>query len=317
MFRVACGVAPAMASTCGRLELQHAQANLAAWLVGDGGSVACGAGRSATASNGAASSGARLLRRLMRRPACARMALRGIGRDQRDQADIGAAADALQHHVADTDRRLDAALLQRVVARLVEAGLGEIAKAEQRTRGVAGADEQAVARKRGDRRIDAFDQPLQPFDQRHGAADGVWRRRSECRGCRRRNRAARSRRSRACRAAAPKPRSRSSRTAPFAGRRPASCATCRRCGSAGPNIFSRERRAVGRAEQRAPTGLAHRIRVPSVDHSHAGRALVACTASRGSPSASQLEFRIVHRDDMTALVGRLLDDGCQVSAAKR
>src|SRR6202030_633304 len=36
---------------------------------------------------------------------------------------------------------------------------------------VAGADEQAVARERRDRRIDAFDQPLQPFDERHGAAD--------------------------------------------------------------------------------------------------------------------------------------------------
>ena len=68
---------------------------------------------------------------------------------------------------------LDAALLQRVVARLVEAGLGEIAKAEQRTRGIAGADQHAVARKGRDRRVDALDQPLQPFDQRHGAAGGV------------------------------------------------------------------------------------------------------------------------------------------------
>src|SRR5450759_4083211 len=34
----------------------------------------------------------------------------------------------------------------------------------------------------------------------------------------------------------------------------------------------------------APTGLAHRICVPSTDQSHAGMALVACTASRGSPT---------------------------------
>ncbi len=93
------------------------------------------------------------------------------GHDQRHQADIGAAADALQHHVADADRRLDAALLQRVVARFVEAGLGEIAKTQQRSRGVAAADKHAVARERRDRRIDAFDQPLQPLQQRHRTAD--------------------------------------------------------------------------------------------------------------------------------------------------
>ena len=72
-------------------------------------------------------------------------------RDQRDQPDIRAAADALQHHAADADRSFHAALLQRVAARRIEAGLGEIAKAEQGTRGVAGADEHAVARKGGDR----------------------------------------------------------------------------------------------------------------------------------------------------------------------
>ena len=91
-------------------------------------------------------------------------------RHQRHQPDIRAGADALQHHVADADRRLDAALLQRVAARLVQTGLGEIAKAEQRSRSVAGADEHAVAREGRDRRIDAFDQALQPFDQRHRAA---------------------------------------------------------------------------------------------------------------------------------------------------
>ena len=47
--------------------------------------------------------------------------------------------------------------------------------------------------------------------------------------------------------AAPKPCNRSSRTAPFAGRRPASRATCRRCGSAGPKSFG-ERALLGRAE---------------------------------------------------------------------
>ena len=92
-------------------------------------------------------------------------------RDQRNQADIRAAADTLQHHVADANSGLGAALLQRVVAHLVKAGAGEIAKAEQRTRGVAGADQRAVAGEGGDRRIDAFDQASQPFGQRHRAAD--------------------------------------------------------------------------------------------------------------------------------------------------
>ncbi len=72
--------------------------------------------------------------------------------------------------MADADRLLDAALLQRVAAGIVEAGLGEVAKTEQRSRGVAGADEHAVARERGDRRVEAFDQALQPLDQRHRAA---------------------------------------------------------------------------------------------------------------------------------------------------
>ena len=63
-----------------------------------------------------------------------------------------------------------AALLQRVAARIVKASLGEVAKTEQRSRGVAGADQHAIAGERGDRRIDAFDQALQALDQRHRAA---------------------------------------------------------------------------------------------------------------------------------------------------
>ncbi len=94
----------------------------------------------------------------------------GARRDQRDQADIRSGTDALQHHVADADRLLGEALLQRVAAGIVKAGLGEVAKTEQRSRGVAGADEHAVAGKRGDRHIDAFDQALQALDQRHRAA---------------------------------------------------------------------------------------------------------------------------------------------------
>ena len=47
--------------------------------------------------------------------------LRRRRRDQRDQADIRAAADSLQHQMADADRRFGAALLQRVAARMRQA----------------------------------------------------------------------------------------------------------------------------------------------------------------------------------------------------
>src|SRR5882724_3331304 len=96
--------------------------------------------------------------------------LRRAGRDQCHDADISAGPDALQDQVADADGRLDAALLQGLAARIVKANLGEIAKAEQRSRSSAGADEYAVACERRDRRIDALDQALQSLDQRHRAA---------------------------------------------------------------------------------------------------------------------------------------------------
>src|ERR1700737_838957 len=96
--------------------------------------------------------------------------LRYAWRDQCNEADIHAGADALQHHVTDADRRLDAALLQRIAARIVKASLGEVTKTGQRSRGIAGADEHAVACERSDWRIDAFNQMLQPLDQRHRAA---------------------------------------------------------------------------------------------------------------------------------------------------
>ena len=84
--------------------------------------------------------------------------------------------------------------------------------------------------------------------------------------------------------AAPKPRSRSSRIAPEAGSLAESCATWRRCASAGPKILLARLAPLAAPNNFAPTGLAHRIRVPSTDQSHAGAALVACTASRGSPT---------------------------------
>lgn len=95
--------------------------------------------------------------------------------DQRDQADIGADADPLQHHLADADRRLGAAFHQRIAAGLVEAGIAEIAEAEQGAGGFAGADEQAVGRERRHRHPGALDETMQAFDQRHGAQRRIHR----------------------------------------------------------------------------------------------------------------------------------------------
>ena len=44
-------------------------------------------------------------------------------------------------------------------------------KTEQRSRGVAGTDQRAIACKGGDGRIEVFHQALQPLEQRHRAAD--------------------------------------------------------------------------------------------------------------------------------------------------
>nr|CAE29580.1 conserved hypothetical protein [Rhodopseudomonas palustris CGA009] len=81
---------------------------------------------------------------------------------------------------------------------------------------------------------------------------------------------------------APKPRSRSSRVAPFGGSFAASWATWRRCGSAGRKLRPASSVAFAASNSRAATGFAQSTRLPSVDHSHAGNVRVACTASRGS-----------------------------------
>src|SRR6202011_2762647 len=59
----------------------------------------------------------------------------------------------------------------------------------------------------------------------------------------------------------------------------------------------------------APTGLAHSTRVPSIDHSHAGRALVACTASRGSPTPCNWNSALFIVSVRSLLLGFLRDDG--------
>ncbi len=91
----------------------------------------------------------------------------GARRDQGHEANVAAGADALQHHVAGADRPLDPAVGERFAARGVEASFGKTGEAEQRAGGLAGADEQAVAREGYDRRLDTFHQTLQPLDQRH------------------------------------------------------------------------------------------------------------------------------------------------------
>ena len=108
--------------------------------------------------------------RLRRCDGLRRCGVHGVRHDQRDEADVGASANPLQHHAADVDRGGDGALLQRVLARIVETGLDQIVKAEQGTRRIAGADQDAVTGKRRNWHRETLDQPLQPFRQRHGAA---------------------------------------------------------------------------------------------------------------------------------------------------
>jgi len=96
-----------------------------------------------------------------------------VRHQQGDEPDIGAAADALQHHAADVDRGDDRAHLQRFLARIIEAGIDEVLKTEQGTRHIVGADQSARRRKRRNRHREAFDQMLQAFFQRHDAAGGL------------------------------------------------------------------------------------------------------------------------------------------------
>ena len=74
--------------------------------------------------------------------------------------------------------------------------------------------------------------------------------------------------------------------------------------------------AVGRAEQPGAHRIGPEIRVPSVDHSQTGSALVACTASLGSPTPRNWNsalFIVV-----TWLTGwALAKTMAQISAAKR
>src|SRR4051812_50006141 len=81
------------------------------------------------------------------------------GRDQRDETEIGACADALQQHLPETVGDLGGALDQGELARLLQARLGEIGKSEQRTRGLVAGGEHAVPAESNDRRLALFDDP--------------------------------------------------------------------------------------------------------------------------------------------------------------
>ena len=194
--------------------------------------------------------------------------------------------------MADADRRLDAALLQRVAARLLEAGLGQIAKAEQRPRGVAGADEHAVARKRRDRRIDAFDQALQPFDQRHraAAASAAAIRMPWLPSAKFKPRAAAGHQpaERRAEAAQPLQPDRAARRQPARELRDLAAV---RVGRAEILVW-RDSVPLAAPNSRAPTGLAHSTLVPSTDHSHAGQGARRMHRQPRIAEASQLEFRV-------------------------
>ena len=62
--------------------------------------------------------------------------------------------------MAGADRRLGVAVLERLVARVLEAGLTEIRKPKQPACSIARADQHAVPREGGNRRIDALEQLL-------------------------------------------------------------------------------------------------------------------------------------------------------------
>ena len=108
-----------------------------------------------------------------------------------------------------------------------------------------------------------------------GAARSVrcCRPRSERRDCHRENRTASSRRSQARRAPRQIPAIAPAGWRRLPSNRLASRAICRRCRSAGPKVFSASAAASAAPNSRTPAGLAHRIRLPSAVHSHAGRGL--------------------------------------------
>ncbi len=236
--------------------------------------------------------------------------------DQGDQADIRAVADALQHQMADAERNFGAAISERLAARLVEAGFGEIAEAEQRTRRLAGADQQAVAREGGDRLLDAFDQPLQPLHQRHRAAAGFGGGDQDAVAAvgefEPRAAAGGEHAERGAEAAQPLQPDRAARWQPACKLRHLAPVGVGRA-----EQFAGEFRTIGRAE---PSG-ADRIGPQdpgAVDGPEPGGA-GACRMHRQSriANASQLEFRILHRNDMIRLAGRCLVVGFQGSAAER
>jgi hypothetical protein len=55
-----------------------------------------------------------------------------------------------------------------------------------------------------------------------------------------------------------------------------------------PKLLARIAADVGASNIAAPVGLAHNSRVASIDHSHAGNALIAVEASRGWLSQTRL-----------------------------
>ena len=175
-------------------------------------------------------------------------------------------------------------------------------KAEQRSRAVAGADEHAVARECCDRGIDAFDQPLQPFDQRHRAADRFGGRDQNAMAAigkiKPRAAAGDERAERRAEAAQPFQPDRAGRRQPVRQLRHLAPVRIRR-----PERLAGEGGAIGRAEQSGAD------RIGPQNPGAVGRPQPcgqgACCMNRQSRIAdtSQLEFRIIHRGDMTACVG--------------
>ncbi len=233
----------------------------------------------------------------------ARRRMHSARRDQRHESDIGAAAYALQYHAAKTDRRFDAAVLQRAVARMIEAGIGEIAKTKQRPSHFVGADEQAVACKGGDRGVDSSTR----FCSR--STSGMPRPPSGSAATTRMplppsgNSSCEQAQVIKLPSAAPKPRRRSSRIAPLAGNREPSWAIWRRWVSAGPKVLANRSAALLGAEQSRADRIGPQhtgaVARPQPDRLVAGGVYgQPCIAN-----APQLKIRIVHRHFMTDSLG--------------
>ena len=174
--------------------------------------------------------------------------------------------------------------------------------------GLAGADEHAVAREGGDRLLDTFDQSSQPIEQRHRATDQF--------GGGDQDAAVAVGEFEPGTAAGDEHAERRAEAAqPLQPERVAQRQSSRKLGHLAPVRVCRteaplgERPAIGRAEQFRADWIGPEN--PRAIHRPEPGWADACRMDRQPriADASQLEFRIIHRNDMIRLARRLPGDG--------